>query len=112
MNDLIRNGTKLFYTLDGDRDHDRFLEKSDMSKSHWELLKSCFHQGPCDSDVAQAMEYFEISDYQKALDSLVSLGLEKEKFEDEEFNLNEDEILRYYLWSIAGDIFELDEEEE
>jgi hypothetical protein len=120
MSDLIgsTNCRNIKY-LSGNHDDDYFLSKSDMTPSHWSLLMGCHHSGACDDDAAEAAKYFEITDYDKAKEYLIGCGIEEETFselyddEDDESEMvnNEDAILRYYLWTLAGDIQERPESE-
>lgn len=112
MNDLILNGTRRYVTLSGDHDEDYFLTSEDMSQGHWQLLMGCHHTGQCDDDTEEAALYFEIKDYKAALNYLVSTGIEKEQFLDDDEEQDDHEILKYYLWMIAGDIQERTTEEE
>jgi len=91
------------YNLTGERDHDQFIDRNDMSVEHWDLLMSCSHSGECDNDVEFATHSFEIKDYKAAKNYLIESGIDEDNLN------NDDAVLSYYLWCIAGDIQELDE---
>jgi hypothetical protein len=114
MSSLILNGTRIYHTLSGDHDEDYFLNESDMSQEHWALLMSCHHQGACDEDAEEAAKYFEIKDYVKAVNWLIDAGIERDRFlvdgtercTSRDQIKDEDAVLQYYLWLLAGDIQE------
>ena len=110
MSELIRCGTRVYYTLSGEIDDDSFLTSKDMSESHWNLLMNCHHSGQCDEDAQQACGYFEIANYDKALEYLLDCGIESDRFKDDEGERDDDAVIMYYLWMLSGDIQELEEE--
>lgn len=99
------------YMLSGDRDHDQFLTSDDMNELQYETLMSCYHQGQCHGDTLAASEIIGIEDYDKALEYLLDIGLDEDKFKYDDGTNDEDEILLYYLWIISGDIQELEDTE-
>ena len=64
------------YKLSGDRDHDQFLDKNDLGE-HFEILMSCYHQGQCDDDCENALEYFEIDNIPKTKEYIESREVSK-----------------------------------
>jgi hypothetical protein len=92
---------KIFkFTLSGDHDEDLFLTHKDMHEDNWAALMCCYHQGPCDSDVKNAEEFFDVRSIEKAKNYLISCGVEREK-------LNTFSSVKfYYLWILSGDIQE------
>jgi hypothetical protein len=104
---LIRNGKKNLVSLSGNHDLDLLLTKNDMSISHWNLLMKCYHNGQCYSDVKLAKQYFHIEHENKALQYLLNCGIERDKFIDDNGDINSSNIELYYLWLLSGDIQEL-----
>jgi len=106
--------------LSGDMDNDSFLTENDMPENNWNMLLGCSHQGKCDEDVKEAVKVFDIADYDKALRYIVDCGLDEDDFlelydfGDEESLLvnNEERILEYYLWLLAGNIKDNNKEVE
>lgn len=116
MNDLIDvTGCRKMFTLSElGHDDDYFLKREDMSEAHWNLLMACHHQGRCDEDTEEAAKYFQFPSDDaivKACEYLIECGVESERFliDDDEpvsyENIEDDDVvMQYYLWMLAGDI--------
>jgi len=103
---------KNIYEFTGNYDDDYFINENNMSGMHWELLTGCYHQGECDDDTKAASPSFDIKDYEAAMAHLIEWGIEEERFIDSDGGRDESAILEYYLWVIAGDISERENESE
>jgi hypothetical protein len=97
----------MIFMLTGNMDEDSFLTAQDMPSENWNALMSCHHSGQCDDDVDFAARLFEIEDFGSALDYIVSAGLEKDEFVND-CGMDEERVLMYYLWILAGNIQDME----
>ena len=94
------------FQLSGNHDDDYFISENDMNEILFDILMSCHHQGACDSDCNEASDYFEIKDYKRAKQYIIDCGIEEENLK------NESDIFSYYIWMLAGDIQDRQDENE
>lgn len=106
MQETKDHKAKKLFTLTGDLDQDRFLSAESMSNFHWELLTGCYHQGQCEQDCREAEPFFEIEDMTRAIECLKDYDLSDIDYEDDT------DITIYYLWLLAGDLHENEENNE
>lgn len=105
------------YELSVDMSQDMFLGELELGENHWSMLMGCYHQGQCENDAKEALEVFNIADYNKAFDYIESCGIEMDDFytvdeddffiesgESETVTLDEEKVGMYYLWMLSGNI--------